>query len=75
MTQWIAIEYVMIRHSIFLQWIVEGEDKLVYEMVRDKMVVLSRMTGYDVEDIEEYLANSFEGITWEWGYFALLVGI
>ena len=75
MTQWIAIEYVMIRHSIFLQWIVEGEDKLVYEMVRDKMVVLSRMTGYDVEDIEEYLANSFEDITWEWGYFALLVGI
>ena len=64
-----------IRHSIFLQWIVEGEDKLVYEMVRDKMVVLSRMTGYDVEDIEEYLANSFEDITWEWGYFALLVGI
>ena len=45
-----------------------------YETVRDYLVVITRMTGYDEEDIYEYLENSFESLLWEWGYFALIVG-
>ena len=58
----------------FLKWIREGEGPLSYEDVRDYMVVISRMTGYDEEDVREYLENSFEMLIWDWGYFALIVG-
>ncbi|MGN0414248.1 MAG: hypothetical protein ACI4FX_02005 [Agathobacter sp.] len=47
---------------------------LSYEDVRDYMVVISRMTGNDEEDVREYLENSFETLVWDWGYFALIVG-
>ena len=32
------------------------------------------MTGYENDDIYEYLENSFEAPIWDWGYFALIVG-
>ena len=87
--QWIAMEYAVIRHAVFLcyyrkknevsQHIVsEGESEDVstipYEIVRDYLVVITRMTGYEEEDMYEYLENSFESVQWEWGYFALIVG-
>ncbi len=51
-----------------------GRGALPYETLRDYMVVISRMTGYEEEDIREYLENSFEELLWEWGYFALITG-
>lgn len=85
MFQWIGMEYVMILHALFLNFKVCCEDKrrrenrskqcIPFELVRDCIVIQSRMTGYDQEDIKEYLENSFEDILWEWGYFALLVGM
>ena len=45
-----------------------------YEKVREALVIINRMTGYDEEDIYEYLENSFESLLWDWGYFALLAG-
>lgn len=86
--QWIAMEYVTIRHAVFLHWLLsQGEGnfceegistscrrRISYEDVRDYMVVVSRMTGYEEDDIYEYLENSFEHIIWDWGYFALICG-
>lgn len=72
--QWIAMEYTVIRQSIFLKWLQDGCGKFTYETVRDYMVIITRMTGYDEEDIYEYLENSFESLVWDWGYFALIVG-
>lgn len=72
--QWMALEYVIIRHTIFLQWMAAGKRELSYEQVRDSIVIVSRMTGYEEEDIIEYLENSFQDIVWDWGYLALLVG-
>ena len=74
MTQWIALEYASIRHTIFLKWLQDGKKEIPYEMVRDYIVVISRMTGYDEEDIREYLISSFDTETWDWGYFALTLG-
>ncbi len=73
MIQWIAMEYAIMRHSIFLSWLLE-EEKLSYTVVRNYIVVISRMMGYDQEDICEYLDKSFENLIWEWGYLALLIG-
>ena len=72
--QWIAMEFVAIRQSLFLKWLQEGCGDLSFETVRDYVVVISRMTGYDEEDVREYLENSFETLLWDWGYFALIVG-
>lgn len=71
--QWIGMEYAVIRHSVFLKWL-EGK-QFTYEELRDYMVVITRMTGYEQEDIVEYLQNSFESLVWDWGYFALVTGV
>ncbi len=75
MFQWITLEYAMIRHAIFLTWMLDASEEIPYQAVRDAIVILSRMTGYEAEDIYEYLENCFEEIIWDWGYLALLVGI
>ena len=86
--QWIAMEYAAIRHVVFLHWLLSREagicceegtsascgEGISYEDVRDYIVVISRMTGYEEDDIYEYLENSFEHIIWDWGYFALICG-
>ena len=46
----------------------------IRDRVRDYIVIICRMTGYDEEDIYEYLENSFEELVWDWGYLALVVG-
>ena len=71
--EWIIIEYTAIRQSLFHIWNDSGR-QLSYENVRDYMVIISRMTGYDDDDILAYLENSFEKMVWEWGYAALIVG-
>lgn len=70
--QWIGMEYAVIRHSVFLMWL--ERKQFTYEELRDYMVVITRMTGYEQEDIVEYLQNSFESLVWDWGYFALVTG-
>lgn len=52
---------------------IPAEEALDYETVREYMVVISRMTGYEDEDIREYLENSFAELIWDWGYFALII--
>ena len=69
--QWIAMEYAVIRHAIVLSC---DHSSIRYEAGRDYLVVITRMTGYDEEDIYEYLENSFESLLRERGYFALIVG-
>ena len=74
MFEWIAMEYAIMRHAIFLNWMVQKESALSYDEVRSYIVVISRMMGYDQEDVCEFLEKSFESLLWEWGYLALLVG-
>ena len=47
---------------------------LQYETVRESLVILTRMTGYEEEDIISYLESSFETLLWDFGYPALIVG-
>lgn len=72
--EWIALEYTAIRQSLYLHCSAEGANHLSNETVRDYIVILSRMTGYEDADIREYLENSFASPIWDWGYFALVVG-
>lgn len=73
--QWIGLSYAAIRHSLFLQWYASPDHTLSYSTVRDSIVYLSRMTGYDDEDVIDYLQNSFASLTWDWGYFAMILAL
>ncbi|MGN0352078.1 MAG: flagellin lysine-N-methylase [Roseburia sp.] len=72
--QWIGIEYASMKQVILLQYIKDGKEELSEQKIRDTIVYIARMTGYDGEDVREYLENSFQTLIWEWGYFALIVG-
>lgn len=71
--QWIGMEYAAIRYGLFLSWLNSGQTSLAYETVRETIAILTRMTGYEDDDIYEYLENSFESLYWEWGYFAMIL--
>ena len=73
--QWIMIEYTAIRQSLFLWYSHNANSPLTYETIREQIVIISRMTGYDDDDIREYLENSFAKLIWDWGYAALIMGI
>ena len=73
--QWIIIEYTAIRQSLFLWYSHNANSPLTYETIREHIVIISRMTGYDDDDIHEYLENSFAKLIWDWGYAALIMGI
>ena len=77
MFQWICMEYAVMRQGIFLKWLLNAGETipqpLTYEAVRDYIVVIARMTGYDEEDIYEYMENSFQDVIWEWSYLFLIL--
>lgn len=41
---------------------------LAYPKARQLLILIARMTGYDGDEIEEYLCDSFENPVWPWGY-------
>ena len=41
---------------------------LAYPKARELLILIARMTGYDGDEIEEYLRDSFENPVWPWGY-------
>ena len=72
--QWTAIQYAAIRQALFLTYLPENAGTLSYESVRQALVILTRMTGYEEEDIYEYLENSFKSLLWDFGYLAFIMG-
>lgn len=72
--EWMIMEYASILQALYLKWISSEERKLTYENVRTMIVLISRLTGYDASDIEEYLTNSFEAPIWDYGYADYLLG-
>ena len=72
--EWTTLQYTAIRHSLFLQYQAQDTPVLSYETVRESLVILTRMTGYEEEDIISYLESSFESLLWDFGYPALIVG-
>ena len=70
--QWIGMEYAIMRQAAFLTFKQTGT--LSYEQMKEVIVYIARMTGYDDADIWEYLEESFQTLIWEWGYFAFIIG-
>lgn len=65
--EWMIMEYVLIVHAMVLQRLCE-DVPLAYPKARELLILIARMTGYDGDEIEEYLSDSFENPIWPWGY-------
>lgn len=65
--EWMIMEYVLIVHAMVLQRLCE-DAPLTYPKARELLILIARMTGYDGDEIEEYLRDSFENPVWPWGY-------
>lgn len=65
--EWMIMEYVLIVHAMVLQRLCE-DAPLAYPKARELLILIARMTGYDGDEIEEYLRDSFENPVWPWGY-------
>lgn len=65
--EWMIMEYVLIVHAMVLQRLCE-DVPLAYPKARELLILIARMTGYDGDEIEEYLSDSFENPVWPWGY-------
>lgn len=80
MLQWMILEYVALRHALFLVCLTRSsdgtitkKDKIPYELVREILVVFSRIMGYDEDTIFEYMEDCFEDLIWEYSYVDLIV--
>ena len=71
--QWTALSYAGIKQALFINWINSRRD-MTYDNIRDMIVAMVRITGYDEAGIEDYLRRRFKSPVWDWGYFALLSG-
>lgn len=65
--EWMIMEYVLIVHAMVLQRLSE-DAPLAYPKARELLILIARMTGYDGDEIEKYLCDSFENPVWPWGY-------
>lgn len=65
--EWMIMEYVLIVHAMVLEILCE-DAPLAYPKARELLILIARMTGYDGDEIEEYLRDSFENPVWPWGY-------
>ncbi len=67
-------EYVMTKYSAFLKTKATDASVELYTILRDYIVVYSRIIEYNVDGMKEFWADSFEEANWEMGYLLLLLG-
>ena len=72
--EWVILTYTTLKHLLFLKWLINEERTLTLEVVKEGVMMISRMAGYGYEDIAKCLQHSFEHTVLEWGQLALLVG-
>ncbi|MGL5677935.1 MAG: flagellin lysine-N-methylase [Cellulosilyticaceae bacterium] len=71
---WILLEYAVMKQMAFLRWLANEEKELTYQMVKDSIMIVSRMAGYDIDDVKNCLEYSYETTILEWGHVALIIG-
>jgi lysine-N-methylase len=81
--QMIVTEYVMVLHATYLrQRIREDADKkkeiqrdsqVLYQELKEDMVLFSRIIGYNIAGMKEFWEDSFDEPVWEIGYLLLLL--
>ncbi len=71
--EWMMMEYAVMMDALYIKW-QNSTENISYETVREIIVLISRLTGYDADDIEDYLCDCFESPVWDFSYADFLLG-
>lgn len=71
-TEWLAMEYVVIRQWMYHIWRMEGY--VSEKHLRESVSVIFRIMGYCDDDIYEYMQECFEDELWDIGYLCFVLG-
>jgi len=71
--QVVITEYVMVKYSTFLRWLINEKKEIHYNNVQDYIVVYSRIIEHNTDGIIEFWKDNFDEAIWEFGYMFLLI--
>jgi len=66
-------EYVMIKYSTFLRWLLKQKKGIDYSDIRDYLVIYSRIIEHNSDGIIEFWKDNFDEALWEFGYMFLII--
>ena len=73
MAEWTWMEIAVIKHAVYLQWLLSGK-QLSRDMVKNSIMVMARIMGFCHEDVFSYIEECFENRVWPVSYILLLTG-
>ena len=68
----IILEYLLIRHSMFLKYCINIKEEINIQYVKDYIVIFSRIIGNNSEAVIEFLLDMFESEILEFDYICSL---
>lgn len=68
----IILEYLFIRHAIFLRYFIDINNNINIQDAKDYIVVFSRIIGNNSETVIEFLLDIFESEILEFDYICFL---
>ena len=71
--QIVITEYVLIKYSAFLRWLINEKKRLSYNDIKDYIVTYSRIIEYNADGMKEFWEDSFDDAIWDFGYMYLLI--
>jgi len=71
--QVVITEYVMVKYSAFLRWMINEKREIGYNDIRDYIVIYSRIIEHNTDGIIEFWRDNFDEAIWEFGYMFLLI--
>ena len=69
--EWLTMEMVALRQWLFILWDKYG--KIESDVFNQVVAVLFRITGFNDDDIFEYIESEFEDSIWDFGYINLIL--
>lgn len=69
--QWIILEYIAANQALYLRR--QNDRELSYEEIRETVAIMSRITGYNENEIRQFLNTEFEALIWPLDYAFLVV--
>ena len=70
----IILEYLLIRHSVFLRYCINIKEDINIQDIKDYIVIFSRIIGNNSESVIEFLLDMFESEILEFDYiFSLML--
>jgi len=71
--QVVITEYVMVKYSAYLKWLIDDKKGINYNDIQNYIVVYSRIIGHNADGIIEFWKDNFDEAVWEFGYMFLLI--